>query len=116
MLRYLALRLLATVPMLLGTSLVIFTLLRLIPGDADGYWYLAGQIAAGKDYEIYDPPRRVMRMPGFPFLLALPRMMFGENLLAVRLWLAVIGTSACGFVYLLGRELCDAKSAYGPPP
>ncbi len=81
----------------------------LIPGDADGYWYLAGQIAAGKDYEIYDPPRRVMRMPGFPFLLALPRMAFGENLLAVRLWLAVIGTSACGFVYLLGRELCDAK-------
>ncbi|HEX2516232.1 MAG TPA: hypothetical protein VH257_16105, partial [Chloroflexota bacterium] len=34
MLRYLALRLLATVPMLIGTSLVIFTLLRLIPGDA----------------------------------------------------------------------------------
>jgi ABC-type dipeptide/oligopeptide/nickel transport system permease component len=33
-LRYIALRLLATVPMLIGTSLVIFTLLRLIPGDA----------------------------------------------------------------------------------
>lgn len=80
----------------------------LIPGDADGYWQLAGKIAAGEDFAIYQPPRYVMRMPGFPLLLALPRLIFGDNRLAARIWLAVIGTSACGLTYLLGKELCDS--------
>lgn len=80
----------------------------LIPGDADGYWELAQCIVNRKDFSIYEPPRRVMRMPGFPFLLALPRSVFGDNLLAARIWLALIGTAACGFTYLLSKELCDA--------
>jgi 4-amino-4-deoxy-L-arabinose transferase-like glycosyltransferase len=81
----------------------------LIPGDAEGYWILAGTIAAGEDYEIYAPPRRVMRMPGFPAVLALSRAVFPDRLLAARIWLALIGTAGCGFVFLLGRELCDAS-------
>lgn len=80
----------------------------LIPGDADGYWELARKIARGENYEIYTPPRRVMRMPGFPALLALSRLVVPDSLFAARIWLAVIGTAACGFTYLLGKELCDA--------
>ncbi|MEO1978940.1 MAG: hypothetical protein ABGZ24_00305, partial [Fuerstiella sp.] len=40
----------------------------LIDGDAIGYWELAEKIAAGEDYVVYD--RHVLRMPGFPLLLA----------------------------------------------
>jgi len=81
----------------------------LIPGDADGYWQLSHKILRGENFELYTPPRRVMRMPGFSFLLALPQFVFGENLLAVRIWLAIISTGGCWFVYLLGKELCDVK-------
>jgi 4-amino-4-deoxy-L-arabinose transferase-like glycosyltransferase len=79
----------------------------LIPGDAEGYWDLAGDIAAGREYAVYTPPRRVLRMPGFPALLALPRAIFGDELLPVRLLLAGVGTAACWGVFALGRELFD---------
>jgi 4-amino-4-deoxy-L-arabinose transferase-like glycosyltransferase len=79
--------------------------LCLIPGDAEGYWELAGRIAAFQDYSIYDPPRHVLRMPGFPFLLALSRFCFENNPFAVRFVLAFVGTLGCGLVYWLGREL-----------
>ncbi len=79
--------------------------LCLISGDAEGYWELAGHIAAGEDYSIFDPPRRLLRMPGFPALLALPRFVFGDNPFAARILLAMIGTVACGLTYWLGREL-----------
>lgn len=82
--------------------------LCLIAGDADGYWQLAGKIVRGENFEIYQPPRQVMRMPGFPVLLAIPQTLFGDNVLAVRIWLAMIGTSACWFTYLLGKDLCNA--------
>ena len=38
----------------------------LIPGDANGYWELGQKVAAGEDYSIYNPPRRVMRPPWRP--------------------------------------------------
>jgi len=78
----------------------------LIPGDANGYWELAGKLAAGEEFAIYDPPRRIMRMPGFPALLVLS----GGDLLTARLMLAVIGTAACWFTFLLGRELVDGTA------
>jgi 4-amino-4-deoxy-L-arabinose transferase-like glycosyltransferase len=81
----------------------------LIPGDANGYWELAQRIVAGKDYSIYTPPRFVLRMPGFPLLLALSQFLFGESTFAARCLLAGVGTVACGLTYWLGRELCDAK-------
>jgi 4-amino-4-deoxy-L-arabinose transferase-like glycosyltransferase len=77
----------------------------LIEGDAEGYWLLAQQIARGADYAIYTPPRFVLRMPGFPALLAVPILLFGPSLFAARLFLAVIGTFACWLVYRLGRSL-----------
>ena len=81
--------------------------LCLIAGDAEGYWMLARHIAQGEDFAIYDPPRYVERMPGFPLLLAAGMKLFGENVLAMRLLLAAVGTVACGLVYWLGRELFD---------
>src|SRR5262249_2950121 len=80
--------------------------LCLIAGDAEGYWGLAKKIAAGENYEFYQPPRKVLRMPGFPILLAACMKLAGDqNLLAARLALAAVGTIACGLVYWLGREL-----------
>ena len=75
----------------------------LIPGDANGYWALGEQIANGEDYTVNDPPRRILRMPGFPLVLA----MAGGNFLAARLLLAFVGTLACWWVYCLGKELLD---------
>lgn len=83
--------------------------LCLIAGDAEGYWQLARKIATGQPYSFADPPRRVHRMPGFPAVLALSMKLFGESRLAARCLLAVIGTAACGAVYLLGRQLFNER-------
>lgn len=80
----------------------------LIEGDANGYWHLAEDIAAGREYAIYEPPRQVLRMPGFPALLAVAMRVSDDPLLASRLMLAIVGTVACGLVYVLGRLLFDA--------
>lgn len=79
--------------------------LCLIAGDAEGYWELAGQIAAGKPYSIFDPPRRLLRMPGFPALLAIPRVIFGNRAFPARILLVLVGTAACALTYWLGVEL-----------
>jgi hypothetical protein len=81
--------------------------LCLIEGDASGYWQLAQHLVSGEDFAIYEPPRYVERMPGFPLLLAAGMKLFGERTLCLRLMLALIGTGACGLVYCLGRELFD---------
>ena len=81
--------------------------LCLIAGDAEGYWELGRQLARGQNYEIYQPPRRILRMPGFPALLAVSIALFGENVGIARMVLAVVGTLACGGVYWLGAELFD---------
>lgn len=79
----------------------------LIPGDADGYWELARKITEGKNYSLYEPPRYVLRMPGFPAVLAIPRLLFGDATLPARIWLALLGSACCGMAYLLGRELAS---------
>lgn len=79
--------------------------LFVIEGDADGYWQLAQKIVAGEPYEIYTPPRQVLRMPGFPLLLAASIRLFGESLFAARLVLATLGALGCVGVYFLGRRL-----------
>ncbi|MBI5761364.1 MAG: glycosyltransferase family 39 protein, partial [Planctomycetales bacterium] len=81
--------------------------LCLIAGDAEGYWELGRKLADGDEYSIYEPPRQVLRMPGFPLFLAGAMRLTGENHLAIRLLLAAVGTGACGLVYWLGRELFD---------
>ncbi len=83
----------------------------LIEGDAAGYWELASQIAHGKDYVVYNPPRRVLRMPGFPVVLAASRLVFGDKLFAARCWLCVIGAIGCGLTYRLGCEVTHERVA-----
>lgn len=85
--------------------------LCLIAGDAEGYWDLAGDLATGAEYAVFQPPRRVLRMPGFPLCLALPRALFGDRLLPVRLWLACLGVCACWGVWRLAADLMDETTA-----
>ena len=77
----------------------------LIEGDANGYWELGQRIASGQEYAIHVPPRRVLRVPGFPILLAASIRLFGDNILAARIVLAVVGTACCWLTYVLGRML-----------
>jgi 4-amino-4-deoxy-L-arabinose transferase-like glycosyltransferase len=85
--------------------------LCLIEGDAESYWALARHIARGEDYAVFEPPRYVLRMPGFPLLLAAGIKLFGEQMLAIRVLLAAVGTAACGLVYWLALELFDRATA-----
>ena len=81
-----------------------------IEGDAAGYWDLAHRIVQGEPYQIYTPPRQVLRMPGFPLLLAISLQLFGESLLAARLLLATVGALGCLGVYQLGQRLCGHRT------
>lgn len=82
----------------------------LIEGDAEGYWALGKSIADGKPYQVYDPPRKVMRMPGYPLLIAGSLSIFGESRLAVRLLQAALSTLTVWLVMLLGAELIDPRT------
>ena len=82
----------------------------LIAGDATGYWTLGEQLANGKSFELYVPPRRIMRTPGFPWVLSLGMRMFGDDIIYIRLMLALVGTAACGLVFWLGKELVDPET------
>lgn len=84
----------------------------LIEGDANGYWELGQKIAAGDEYSIYTPPRRVLRVPGFPLLLSASILVFGNDILAARLVLAVIGGACCWLTFLLGRQLFNPKVGF----
>ena len=85
--------------------------LCLISGDADGYWQLGRKLARGDEYSVYEPPRRVLRVPGFPFLLSLGIRAFGERPFWIRLLLAAVGTIACGLTYRLAGLLFDHRTA-----
>jgi 4-amino-4-deoxy-L-arabinose transferase-like glycosyltransferase len=82
-----------------------------IPGDATGYLDLAQDMVNGREYAVYDPPRRVLRMPGFPVILAGSFLAFGDSRIADRLVLAVIGTLGCALVFELGRRFFDERTA-----
>tara|TARA_R110002072_G_scaffold284587_1_gene449015 strand:+ start:35968 stop:37305 length:1338 start_codon:yes stop_codon:yes gene_type:complete len=100
----------------IGAALSVHTYLEsagrdfLIAGDAAGYWELGQKLAAGEDYSIYTPPRRAMRMPGYPLFLAASIKLGGHRLLPARLWQACVGTSACWMVYFLGALLIDERT------
>ena len=80
-----------------------------IEGDANGYWELAVRISQGREYAVHQPPRRIMRMPGFPLVLAAVISVFGESYLVARILMAIVGTLACWLVFVLGRELFDRQ-------
>ncbi len=92
----------------------------LIAGDAAGYWELGQHIARGEPYQLLGRPddrlarnsipRQVPRMPGFPALLGFSIWMLGNNPLAARLVLALVGTLACLLVYRLGSQLFSTRT------
>ena len=79
--------------------------LCLIAGDAEGYWGLAQGVIQRGEFAIYDPPRHVLRMPGFPLWLAGGMWLFGERVLWHRVGLALVGTATCAMTALLARRL-----------
>lgn len=83
----------------------------LIEGDANGYWELAQHIAAGEDYAIHQPPRYVLRTPGFPLLLAASIKAFGPSIFAATIVMAFIGTGCCWVTWSLARRLYDDTTA-----
>jgi len=97
--------------------------LCLIAGDAEGYWGLAQSLVRTGEFAIYDPPRRVLRMPGFPLWLAGGMRLFGERVVWHRVGLALVGTAACAMTALLARRLAGDQaglivgwlSALSPP-
>jgi len=84
--------------------------LCLVSGDPEGYWALARHLDKGEDFAIYEPPRYVERMPGFPLVLAAGIKILGERVLWIRFFLACLGTAACGLVFWLTRELIDSSA------
>lgn len=84
----------------------------LVEGDANGYWELAQNIAAGKDYAIHTPPRYVLRVPGFPMLLAASIRLFGDDVLTARIVLAVAGTVCCWLTGWLGCRLHSCRVGF----
>ncbi len=83
----------------------------LIEGDANSYWELAQHIVAGEDYAVFQPPRRVLRTPGFPLLLAASIKVCGKSVFAASLVMAVVGTGCCWLTWLLARKLFDELTA-----
>jgi len=83
----------------------------LVEGDANGYWQLGQAIAAGADYSIHSPPRRILRTPGYPLLLAASIRVFGPSVLAASLLQAAVGTLVCLQVCLLTRRLAGTAPA-----
>ena len=50
-------------------------------------------------------------MPGFPAVLAVSFLTFGESRIAARLVLATVGAIGCYLVFVLGRRLFDERTA-----
>ncbi|GAB5442410.1 MAG: hypothetical protein Fues2KO_27590 [Fuerstiella sp.] len=84
----------------------------LIEGDANGYWELGRKIAAGEDYSLHQPPRRILRTPGFPLWLAGSIRLFGVDIAAARYGLAVLGTFACWLTFELGRRVHMTRTGF----
>lgn len=84
----------------------------LIEGDANGYWELAQRIAAGEEYAIHSPPRRILRTPGFPLLLAASICLFGDSVFAASLMMAALGTACCWLTFRLAERLFDRATAF----
>ncbi len=71
-------------------------------------WALA--IASGREF-IADA---FFRAPLYPYFLGLLYKVFGANLMVVRIIQALVGSAACGLVYLLARQLLGKHHGHKP--
>ena len=62
-------------------------------------------MAAGEPYAFHEPPRQILRMPGFPAVLAASIRLLGDDQRMARYVLALVGTIACALVYQLGKTI-----------
>ncbi len=75
---------------------------------ADGYDYLATNIAAGNGYRFYpDSATTLMREPGYPLLLAGLLELFGKSFFAVRIVNLMLALGTAWLLARLARTLTD---------
>lgn len=82
-------------------------------GDSDGYWVLAGTIAAGLPYHYGSPDAAVFRAPGYPLLLSLvvDPTDLDRRVLAARILGCALGTVAVALVMVITGWFFDRSSA-----
>ena len=78
-------------------------------GDSDSYWVLGRALARGEPYQYGSPDARIMRMPGYPLLLAAAMKIAGDdaNPMVGRRLNALFGTLATWAVFWLGAVAFD---------
>lgn len=69
---------------------------------------LAREIASGKGA----PPHAYFRTPGYPYFLALLRMIFPEGMFGVRFVQVVLGALGCGLTAVLGARMFSRSVAW----
>ena len=75
---------------------------------ADGYDYLARNLAAGNGYRFYpDTDRTLMREPGYPILLAGLLLTFGNVFIAVKLLNLLLAFGTAWLITRIVRRLSD---------
>ena len=73
-------------------------------GDNVCYIALCESIISGKGYkEIYKPDEPAAKHfpPGFPFLLTIPHLLFGRNIMAFKIWVFLMGMVSTILFYLI---------------
>ena len=81
----------------------------LIAGDAEGYWDLGADLANGREYAVHEPPRRVLRTPGLPIVVATSITFFGESRTAARGILAALAAIGPLMIFGLGWRVGGTK-------
>ena len=89
---------------------------------ADGYDLLAENLVAGNGYRFYpDTARTLMREPGYPLILAGLMLVFGKNLVAVKVTNMILALLTAGLTIRIAGELMpeawssESVMLFGPP-
>lgn len=74
--------------------------------DSVGYIAISKNIIEGKGFTL-DDNHKALRMPLYPLFLAMHRILFGNDLLPVKIMQAILGAISCLFVFLLAKMLLN---------
>lgn len=72
--------------------------------DEKCYWRVAQNLREGRGL-ILDESLKVARAPVYPIILAASQHLFGQSLLPVRLFQAILGAVTCVLLFRLGRSM-----------